>query len=420
MSGNSIVTGDQAIFSTDNLSFDGTRRTGAMTTDGQLWIGATASNRSNNGGHVRLGNIISSDASINVVNGAGSIDIRGQAAGFQPNVAVQEFDDFIGSGGSNVGAWKMPWRAITGSGLFGVTGTINNPGIATSVASGAGQPNGMNLFQAGAVTTFPSQIALGGGLTSISWIVQLSSLSSGGNTYRFSCGMADNVTLQTATDSFVSGVYFQYTNAVNGGQWTINCTSASVTTSVNTSVVANTSFVTLTIIANAAASSVSFYINNILVGTAISTNIPTAALSPFMMAVNLSGTNPNLNADLFWITISLSNPRPGPTSAVAPFSGRQILSYTATPISYQVLGTDAIIGVTSTASARTITMPNTNLVTGQVWTIKDESLAAATNNITISGNGTNILASTSASTYVINTNGGSVDIYYNGLNFVIK
>lgn len=63
MAGTSSVTGDQTIFSIDNITFDQTNRgpssTGAMYLDGQLWIGSTASNLPNNGGHVRLGTIVS-------------------------------------------------------------------------------------------------------------------------------------------------------------------------------------------------------------------------------------------------------------------------------------------------------------------------------------------------------------------------
>lgn len=76
MAGNNSVRGDQTITFTDNLSFDGTERGGALDTDGQLWIGATASNRANNGGHVRKGNLTSSDSSIIITNGAGTINLR--------------------------------------------------------------------------------------------------------------------------------------------------------------------------------------------------------------------------------------------------------------------------------------------------------------------------------------------------------
>ncbi len=58
--GQSSVTGDESITFTDNMSFDGTERGGKMTTNGQLWIGSTASR------HVKLGSLTSSDGSVTV------------------------------------------------------------------------------------------------------------------------------------------------------------------------------------------------------------------------------------------------------------------------------------------------------------------------------------------------------------------
>ena len=60
MAGFSSVTGDEAIMFADNCSFDGTQRGGKMTTDGQLWVGSTASR------HVKLGSITSPDNSITI------------------------------------------------------------------------------------------------------------------------------------------------------------------------------------------------------------------------------------------------------------------------------------------------------------------------------------------------------------------
>jgi len=74
LAGNNSVVGLETITFTDNMSFDGTERGGAMTTNGQLWIGSTPSR------HVRLGNITSSDNSILVGNNPGNIDLRSNPA----------------------------------------------------------------------------------------------------------------------------------------------------------------------------------------------------------------------------------------------------------------------------------------------------------------------------------------------------
>lgn len=69
MAGFSNITGDESIMFADNCSFNGTERGGKMTTNGQLWIGSTASP------HVRLGNITSPDGSLLITNGAGTIQL---------------------------------------------------------------------------------------------------------------------------------------------------------------------------------------------------------------------------------------------------------------------------------------------------------------------------------------------------------
>lgn len=79
MGGSSSVRGDQTIYHTDNLCFDGTDRGAPMDTNGQLWIGATASNRADNGGHVRLGQLTSPSGTITIGYSAPNItlDLRG-------------------------------------------------------------------------------------------------------------------------------------------------------------------------------------------------------------------------------------------------------------------------------------------------------------------------------------------------------
>lgn len=68
MAGFSSVTGDEAIMFADNASFNGTQRGGKMTTDGQLWIGSTASP------HVKLGTL-TAGSGISITPGSGSITI---------------------------------------------------------------------------------------------------------------------------------------------------------------------------------------------------------------------------------------------------------------------------------------------------------------------------------------------------------
>lgn len=75
MAGFSSVTGQESIVYADNASFDGTQRGGRMTTNGQLWIGSTASP------HVRL-STLTPGAGISITNGSGSITIASAGGGF--------------------------------------------------------------------------------------------------------------------------------------------------------------------------------------------------------------------------------------------------------------------------------------------------------------------------------------------------
>jgi hypothetical protein len=60
MAGNNSTVGLETITFTDNMSFDGTERGGAMTTNGQLWIGSTAAR------HVKLGSITSPSGTLTI------------------------------------------------------------------------------------------------------------------------------------------------------------------------------------------------------------------------------------------------------------------------------------------------------------------------------------------------------------------
>lgn len=98
-------------------------------------------------------------------------------------------------------------------------------------------------------------------------------------------------------------------------------------------------------------------------------------------------------------------------------NGGQRHKYTATAGDLVVAAGDYIIGVTSTAAARTITLPDPAVVgAGKTYRVKDESGGAAANNITIQGAAGNV---DGAANVVINTNYGSKDFYTNGINWFV-
>ena len=89
----------------------------------------------------------------------------------------------------------------------------------------------------------------------------------------------------------------------------------------------------------------------------------------------------------------------------------------ATATDLTVTSTHYLIGVTSTAAARTITMPSAATVgAGKTYIIKDESGGAATNNISIASVSSQTFDG-AASPLVINTNYGTKTLYSDGANW---
>lgn len=96
---------------------------------------------------------------------------------------------------------------------------------------------------------------------------------------------------------------------MNAGNWRGVTLSSSTATIVNGAIAATTTFTTLHINVNAAASTVTFYVNGVSIGSS-STNIPTTAIGPLMVIQKLLGTtNRVLNADLFYLYQNLTSAR---------------------------------------------------------------------------------------------------------------
>lgn len=115
MAGFSSVTGLESIVNADNASFDGTSRGGAMTLDGQLWIGSTS------GRHVRVGTL-TAGTGISITNASGSITIAVNGA-----VIGQTITGNTGGAISPVlGNWNLLGSALgAGSNPVSVDGSGN-------------------------------------------------------------------------------------------------------------------------------------------------------------------------------------------------------------------------------------------------------------------------------------------------------
>jgi hypothetical protein len=106
---------------------------------------------------------------------------------------------------------------------------------------------------------------------SLEWRVRLPTLSTGVIGYQFRTGLLD---LNTAGDP-ANGIYFYYSEDVNGGSWRGVTRNASTSTNVDSAipVVANTWY-KLKFISKNNGANVDFYVNEVLMGSS-ATNIPT-------------------------------------------------------------------------------------------------------------------------------------------------
>lgn len=125
--------------------------------------------------------------------------------------------------------------------------------------------------------------------------------------------------------------------------------------------------------------------------------------------------SPNGSGVLAWFLTGFTGSI-GSVGAVTAYLGGATVQRraTATNLTCDTAGiADYIVGVTSTAAPRTITLPAAT--NGRVIVVKDESEGAATNNITVVGAGGSLIDG--AANFVINTNGGSKGFYSDGTNW---
>ncbi len=125
--GSSSITGDETILFADNMSFDGTPRGGKMISDGQLWIGSTASR------HVRLGSL-TAGAGVTITNGPGTITITNSGAATPITLT------------GNTGGILSPT-----AGNFNILGASTAAGTSPVTSSGSGSTLTMNVQKSQAI-----------------------------------------------------------------------------------------------------------------------------------------------------------------------------------------------------------------------------------------------------------------------------
>lgn len=208
-----------------------------------------------------------------------------QAAG-GPDI-ISEFDEFWYDGTTS--NYDIPWGNQSRSGQTFQAGAASRPGVwslrtTTNNNDSQGISKGVPDVGNGS-----GSVILGGGAIEITWIVQVPTLATAGDDFRCLCGLMQSVSGFGSGDGGTDGVYFYYNTSANPN-WLCVTRASSTSTTTNSGVAVNTSFVRLTIRVNAAASSVTFYINGTLVGTN-STNIPSAAIGHGAQIQKTAGTN---------------------------------------------------------------------------------------------------------------------------------
>lgn len=356
---NDVMFSKNADFtSADNQSVS---ESNGLVTNGKMWIGSTATNAG--GTHINVGSITSPDSSLTI----------GYSS---PNITMTV------TGGITVG------KTITGNTGGALSPTAGNWNIVTANST---------VFVAGSSSTLTmdfartSNLVMGSSPTlsandNTSYGVNaFSSATSAGNTSAFGFDCLNKVTSGSANSGFG-----------------LNSLRNITTPDFNSAFGANTLNNLLTGTRNSA---FGYLAGNAYVGAESSnlllSHIGVAGESN-VTRIGTQGTGTGQQSQCYLAGVLNTT------------SGRVVNVTTPGAYPYTTLTTDYVILV-DTSSARTIT-PLASPVTGTTYRIKDNVGSAAVNNITITPSGKNI---DGAASYVINVAYGSVDIVYNGTQWVI-
>jgi len=221
---------------------------------------------------------------------------------FDPRKHLIMYDDF-GTGRNQ--SW-LSWDADNNGGTVrgNELGVATNPGflqLETDSSTSAGPY--IYLGEFGGYGPF----ILGGGRMYFHWIIKLSALSDGTDTYSVEVGIGDTQGVQTN-----SGVWMSYSHGANSGNWVANTSDGGTASAGNSSTAATTDWTIIGFDINAAASSVSFYVDGTeIANSPIATNIPTSDnLAPFAIIKKSAGTSEReLWLDQFYLFQELTTQR---------------------------------------------------------------------------------------------------------------
>ena len=250
------------------------------------------------GNATAAGNVLNvhGGTSISTTSSGNTITVN---ADFDPNAVINLKDDFIAATVGLTGAaltseldWWSPGLTMLTN--FSTVLSSAHPGLLSNNDTNAG--SNWSLFLSSGGELLPS-ILLGGGAITLNWVIDIATLSAASPRYIFRFGFGDTDNADQA-----NGVYFEYSDNINSGDWVIKTAAASSRTTTNTATAVTTGYKNFQISINAAGTSAEFFIDGVSQGT-IATNLPTLAITPFfdMMATVDTVAAHSLRADIMYM-----------------------------------------------------------------------------------------------------------------------
>ncbi len=231
-----------------------------------------------------------------------AVDANGfvSISSLRPNALVSISDDFIGSSPNSTLSQlngSLSWYTAGLDWLqTSALGDSAHPGVLSNIAlPSASHP----LFLNRNVGGIAQQMILGGGIITLNFVVSVVALSAASPRYILRLGFGDTENADQA-----NGAYFEYSDNINSGNWVYKTAAASSRTTTNSAVAVTTGYHNFQIVINAAASSIAFSVDGVSLGAAITTNIPTLAITPFVDIKQSVGTvaATSIKIDLMYMT----------------------------------------------------------------------------------------------------------------------
>jgi hypothetical protein len=260
---------------------------------------------------------------------------------------------------------------------------LNSNAITSTAASAA-----LLMYNCISTVTGTNQVFA---ITSIGGIGVMNSPLAGGTAANTIASGAINIySSNLASMSFTTssvGSINSFDTLFNGGTLTLSGTNASMIENCSFASGANPCIVV------GAGCSVSIAGSQV---TSSNADVITGAGSAAFAGLTFTGDSDTINTTTQTLLIA----QPGAQKVVIPPS-----------YPYNMASQDTVVFASSATAANTINLPAAPS-DGEIHTIKDITANAGTNNITISGNGNNIVSTVSASSYVMSSNGESIDLIF--------